>query len=114
MIIGLQLVALVFSLTLIYLAFLNYRRKEIDKAEFIYWTLIWSVTLFVVIFPEFLRVFAKTFFITRLFDLMVVGGFILVISMVARVYVKTKRIENKLEKYVRSQSLKNEKKVKQS
>jgi len=112
MILGLQLIAIFFGLSLIYLALLNYRRKEIDRSEFVSWTVIWSLTIFVVIFPEILRSFALKFFITRLFDMIVVGGFILVIFMVARIYVKVRRIENKFEEYIRREALKKLKKVK--
>ena len=106
MILGLQLIAIFFGLSLIYLALLNYRRKEIDRSEFVSWTVIWSLTIFVVIFPEILRSFALKFFITRLFDMIVVGGFILVIFMVARIYVKVRRMENKFEKFIRREALK--------
>ena len=94
---------------MIYLALLNYRRGEIDKIELISWILIWTLTVIVVIFPEILRVFSKRFFITRLFDMMVVGGFILVIFMVAKTYVRSRKMEKKLEELVRKEALKNAK-----
>ncbi len=112
MIIGLQLIAIFFGLFLIYLALLNYRRKEIDKTEFVSWTIIWSLTIIVVIFPDILRTFAQRFFITRLFDMMVVGGFLLVILLVARMYVKIRRIEKKFEEFIRKEALKDAKKKK--
>ena len=107
MILGLQLIAILFSFAMIYLAFLNYKRREIDKTEFLSWIIIWTLTLFVVIFPGFLRNFAQYFFITRLFDLMVVGAFILVISMTARIYVKVRKMEKKFEDFIRKEALKN-------
>ncbi len=112
MILGLQLVAIIFALTMIYLAVLNYRRNEIDKMELISWILIWTLTVVVVIFPEILRVFSRRFFITRLFDMMVVGGFILVIFMVAKTYVRSRKMEKKLEELIRKDALKNAKKDK--
>ena len=105
MILGLQLIAIFFGLSLIYLALLNYRRNEIDRSEFISWTIIWSLTLLIVVFPDLLRSFAQRFFITRLFDLMVVGGFVLVIFMVARIYVRTRRMEKKFEEFIRKEAL---------
>ncbi len=110
MILGLQIIAIIFAFLMIYLAILHRRRGEIDRTEIISWVTIWIVTIFIVIFPEILRTFAKTIFITRLFDLMVVGGFVLVIAMVTRTYVSTKRMEKKLEDYVRQEALKNVKK----
>ena len=112
MILGLQIIAILFAFAMIYFALLHYRRGEIDKTEILSWVVIWTATILIVIFPEFLRRFALSFFITRLFDLIVVGGFILVISMVARIYVKTRRIEKKLEELIRDEALKNVKKKK--
>jgi hypothetical protein len=110
MILGLQIIAIFFAFLMIYFAVLHRRRGELDRTEIISWVTIWTVTIFIVIFPDILRAFAKTFFITRLFDLMVVGGFVLMILMVARAYVSTKRTEKKLEEYVRKESLKDIKK----
>ncbi len=112
MILGLQIIAILFAFTMIYFAVLHRRRGEIDKTEILLWVAIWTTTIVIVVFPELLRKFAQTFFITRLFDLMVVGGFVLVIAMVARTYVSTKRMEKKLEDYVRRESLKSIKKKK--
>lgn len=110
MILGLQIIAIIFAFLMIYFAVLHRRRGELNRTEIISWVAVWVVTIFIVIFPEILRTFAKTFFITRLFDLMVVGGFVLVITMVTRAYVSTKRMEKKLEDYVRTEALKNVKK----
>lgn len=106
MITGLQIVAIVFSLIMVYLAYLHYQRKEIGKIEFMSWWLIWSAAVIIIIFPELLRGFAGTFLITRVFDFMVIGGFILVITLSYQSYVKNKALERKIEKLVRELSLK--------
>lgn len=106
MITGLQAVAIVFSLIMIYLAYLHYQRREIGKPEFISWWTIWAGAMIIIIFPELLRGFAGKFLITRVFDFMVIGGFILVITLSYKAYVKTRSLEKKLERLVRSRSLK--------
>lgn len=106
MILGLQIIAVIFALVMVYLALLNYKRGELNGAEIFSWLVIWSFAIFVSVFPELLRTFAKTFLVTRVFDLMVVGGFIVVISMVAAAYVRTRRIEKKLEEFVRRDAIK--------
>lgn len=105
MIIGLQIIALLFSFTMIYFAVLNYKRKEIDGTEITGWLVIWTFAIVVVVFPELLRSFANTFLVTRVFDLMVIGGFMLVISLVASAYVRTKRVEKKIDEFVRKDAL---------
>jgi hypothetical protein len=106
MIIGLQIIAILFAFTMIYLAALNYKREEISRVEMVGWIVVWFGTIVVVIFPEILQAFAKTFLFARVFDMAVVIAFILVISMVASAYVRTKRNEKKLEDLVRKLSLK--------
>ena len=106
MIIGLQIIAILFSFSMIYFAVLNYKRGEINSVELLGWVVVWIGTIIVVIFPELLRTFAKTFLFSRVFDMMVVGAFILVISIAATAYVRTKKLEKKLEDLVRKLSLK--------
>ncbi|MFA5932971.1 MAG: DUF2304 domain-containing protein [Microgenomates group bacterium] len=105
MIIALQLTAIVFALIMIYFAYLHFSRGELNGIEILSWVVIWMVTIVIVVFPELLAAFAKTFAISRVFDLMVIGGFIMVISVVYIAYVRTKRLEKKIEDYVREESL---------
>lgn len=112
MIFGLQIVSLAFSLVMIYFAVLHYRRKELNNLEIAIWLGVWSFAIITIIFPDLLKTFAKEFKFARLFDMMVVGGLILVIAMVSKAYVATKRMEKKLEDYVRKEALKDVKKTK--
>lgn len=107
MILGLQIIGLIFAFSMIYFAVLHYKRKEIGKYEIISWIVVWTGVAVVVIFPELLRRFATTFFVSRVFDLMVVGGFVLVISMTTSTYLRTKKLEKKLEEIVRREAIKN-------
>lgn len=106
MIIALQIIALIFAFTMVYFAILHFKRNEITKGEIISWVVIWGVAIVIIIFPELLRTFANTFFVTRVFDLMVIAGFILVISMVGSAYLRTRRLEKKMEDLVRERALK--------
>lgn len=95
---------------MVYFAILHYKRGELRKSEIITWVGMWSAAVVVIVFPELLRTFASTFLVTRVFDLMVIGGFVLVISMVGSAYLRTKRVEKKLEEIVREEALKKTKK----
>jgi hypothetical protein len=107
MILGLQFIAVLFALIMVYLAYVNFKRREISRAEVAIWVLAWAVAVSMVLFPNTLRGIAQTFFISRLLDLMILGGFVLVIIMVAMAYVRTRRIEKKLEDLIRKEALKN-------
>ena len=109
MIIGLQIIALVFAFSMVYFATIHYKRGEISKSEEITWVAMWGIAVVIIVFPEILRKFASTFLVTRVFDLMVIGGFVLVISLVASAYVRTKKMEKKLEDMIRRDALRNKK-----
>jgi hypothetical protein len=112
MIIGIQITAILFAFSMIYFAILHYKRGELNGLEMGSWFIMWALTMVIVIFPELLQGFARAFFVTRVFDLMVIGGFVLVISMVATAYLRTKRNEKKLEDLVRREALRNAKRKK--
>lgn len=114
MIIGLQITAVIFSLIMIYFALLNYKRREINSVEFLSWIIIWTATVFIVVFPNLLNIFAKSFAFSRGFDMVVVGGFILLIPLIASSYVRGKRIERKVEKFIREEALKSVEKKSQN
>jgi hypothetical protein len=110
MIIGLQIIALLFAFSMIYFAVLHFKRGELGGTEIASWLIMWTIAIIVIIFPELLQPFASTLLVTRVFDLMVIGGFILVISIASMAYVRTKKLEKKLEDLVRREALNAKKK----
>lgn len=106
MILGLQIIAIIFALIMIYFAYLHYSRGELNGLEILSWVVIWLVTIGIVIFPEVLQTFAKSIAIARVFDLMVIGGFILIIPIAYLSYIRTKRMEKTIEELVRKEALK--------
>lgn len=107
MILGLQVIALIFSLIMLYFAYLHYRRGEINGLEILFWFVAWVGAIFIAIFPEIFRGFSRTIAISRAFDLAMIGGFVLVVPLVYISYIKTKRIEKKFEEWVRKDAKKN-------
>lgn len=104
MILGLQIIAVIFSLVMIYFAYLHYRRSEINSLEILLWFAVWIGAIFMALFPEIFRAFSATIAISRAFDLAMVGAFILVIPIVYTAYIRTKRLERKLEELIRKEA----------
>lgn len=103
--IGLQIVAILFALWMIYFSYLHFRRGEFKKVEFVLWQLLWLGLIVVVIFPKSVQFILKTFSITRTFDLVVIVGIIILFGITFRNYVIVKRLERKIELAVRKESL---------
>ena len=106
MILGLQIIAVIFALIMIYFAYLHYRRGEMNGLEISFWLIAWIIAIFIAIFPEIFRVFSATIAISRAFDLAMIGGFILVIPLTYISYIRTKRFEKRMEEFVRQNALK--------
>jgi hypothetical protein len=103
--IGLQIVAIIFALWMVYFSYLHFRRGEFKKIEFILWQLIWLGLVVVVIFPKSVQFILTTFSITRTFDLVVIVGIIILFGVTFRNYVVIKRTEKKIQDIVRTESL---------
>ena len=106
MIIGLQITGFIFALLMIYLSIVHYKKGSLNGIEITIWLVIWTLVIFAVIFPEILRTYSQAFAVSRLLDLLISGGFILIISMISVLYLKTKKIEKKLEDLIRKDALK--------
>ena len=104
--IGIQILAIIFALWMIYFSFLHFRRHEFKKAEFLFWQILWIGLIAVVIFPKSVNFILKAFSISRTFDLVVIVGIIVLFGVTFRSYVNIKRLEKKVEDFVRDEALK--------
>ena len=103
--IGVQLIAIIFSLWMIYFSYLHYRRGEFKGIEFVLWQILWIGLVIVVIFPVSVKFILESFSISRTFDLVVIVGIIVLFGVTFRNYVIVKRIEKRLEEVVRDSAL---------
>lgn len=103
--IGIQIVAIIFALGMTYFSFLHFRRKEFTLKELVLWMILWIGLIVVVIFPKSVEFLLKTFSITRTFDLVVIVGVVILFGITFRNYVIIKRMERKIENFVRKESL---------
>ncbi len=105
--IGLQFVAIIFALWMLYFSYLHYRRHEFNRLEFIVWEILWIGLMVVVVLPNSVKFLLKAFSITRTFDFVVIAGIMVLFGLTFRIYVLQKRLDKKIQDLVRSSSLKN-------
>lgn len=105
--IGIQIVAIIFALWMIYFTFLHFRRKEFKRVEFLFWQILWIGLIIIVIFPKSVEFILKTFSITRTFDLVVIVGIVILFGITFRSYVVIRRLEKRVEEFTRKEALKN-------
>jgi hypothetical protein len=106
MILGLQITGILFALAMIYFAVLHYKKGHLGGMEIASWISIWIAVILIVIFPEIIRVYASSFAISRVLDLLIGGAFIVLFIMVSSAYIRVSRLEKRIEDLVRKLALK--------
>ena len=113
MILGVQLLGLLFGLFMIYYCFLNYKRKELSSQEFSFWTIVWCGFIIVTLIPQILNPLVNSLKLARTMDLFIVLGFIFLIGLTFFNYSHLKKYQRKLEIVVRKVAITNPKKGKE-
>lgn len=106
MILGIQIIGVVFGLWMAYFSFLYYKRKEFNFLQFLFWEVLWLVFIIVIILPDSVNIITERLGIIRAMDLFVIAGFILIISLTFHNYVTVSKLRKKLENSVRNKALK--------
>ncbi len=104
--IGIQILAILFALWMIYFSYLHFRRGEFRRIEFILWQVLWIGLVVVVLFPTSVKFILEAFSISRTFDLVIIVGIVVLFGVTFRNYVIVKRMERKIEEFIRKESLK--------
>lgn len=105
MITGLQITGILFALTMIYFAVLHYKKNNLNGIEIVSWISIWFLAILIVLFPEIVRIYASSFAISRVLDLLIGGAFIVLFIMVSNAYIRVNKIEKKMDDLVRKIAL---------
>lgn len=109
---GIQIVAFAFCLFMIYLSFVHYKRGNLNPAEFIFWVLAWTTVIFFAFFPRVLDPFVARLFVTRVLDLVMLAGFIILSYLGFQNYIGVKSLQKQIQIIISQQAIKNAKKKK--
>lgn len=102
MILGIQILGVLFALFMFYITFLHQRRKEFTIKESILWFGAWIIFLLLVIFPTYLDFFIKgVLSFNRTMDFFIVAGFMFMIGMLFHTYIIVRKNQNRIDKIVR-------------
>lgn len=102
---GIQLVAIVFAIGMIYLTYSSYRRRSLGGTELGLWMAIWAGLILVSAFPDRLRGVIGPLKIARLLDLVMIGGIMLLSALVFTLNRTVRRQEERLSRLVRNLAL---------
>ena len=108
-VITLQIVLLAFAILMVYSLFLHWKKKNISNKLFFFWIVIFSLFIFIAIFPKVLEPLLKELFLVRVMDLGMIGTFMILTYVSIENNIKIKNLETKIEKLVRKIAIKNKK-----
>ncbi len=102
MVLGIQIMGVLFGLLMIYITFLNYKRREFTIKECSFWMILWIFFMFVAISPSSIDYIVKEILnLSRTMDFFVIIGFMFIIAAVFYTYTIVRRNQKKLENIVR-------------
>jgi hypothetical protein len=100
-----QLLAAVFAFFMMYVVRVKSKKHNLPQAEVIGWYTVWILFVVLAIFPNMLLGVAQVLRFGRVFDLLVVGAFMMITSVVMYLYFIVKDLQQKIEKLVRDRSI---------
>lgn len=109
MISGIQIIGIMFTLGMIYLSYMYYRRRELSLPDFSVWFIIWIGLFFVIIFPNSLEFLLQPLTVYRVFDLITATGMIILFTLGFFMYTKTRKSQKNIENIVRTLAISDKK-----
>ena len=106
MILGIQILGVLFGLFMLYLTFLHGKRKEFTSKEGFFWMFLWAIFIFVTLSPSSLDFLVKGVFnLKRPLDFFIITGFLFLIGAVFYTYGVVRKNQMKIEEIVRKIAL---------
>jgi len=107
MILGIQILGIIFGLFMIYYCYLKLKRKEFNNIEFGFWLFSWAVLIFLVLFPHSMDFLVKGVLnMSRTLDFFIIIGFMFLIGLTFYTYSIVKKLNKKIETIVRETAFK--------
>lgn len=100
-----QFVGVIFGVAMMYFSFVKYKRKELSKVELMAWFTGWILLVLLAIFPFILDPIIAPLHFYRRLDFFVVLGFFVLLAMGFYNYSIVKKVERKMELFVRNEAL---------
>ena len=104
--IPLQIVSVLFALSMLYWTYLSYRQRAIRFVELLFWWIAWGAFAVVVIFPRSTNTFLERLNVNRTMDLMLIVSFMMVWVVLFANHLETRRLRKRLHDLVREIALK--------
>ncbi len=100
-----QLTAILFALFMSYVVRTHQLRARLSKMEASFWYSLWLVFIVLAALPDLLIGVADYFYFERVFDLLVVGAFMILAFISIRSYFKYRELQRQVERLIRQRAI---------
>lgn len=104
-----QVIAILFGFFMVYTVSIHQKKRTLSELEASFWTSIWVFFVVIAVFPNLLIEIAHFMRFTRVFDLLLVGAFMILTILTFTNYFAYKKTQDRLETVVRSLTLRESK-----
>ena len=105
MVLGVQIVGLLFGVCILYVSFLNYKKKEFTLNELGFWAIFAVGFGGVALFPGILDPIVESLSLGRTMDLFIILGFMFLVAAMFYTYRLMRRVQKSHEELVRKIAL---------
>lgn len=109
MILGVQILGILFAIGIAFFTYMNFKRKELNKIELFFWLGIWVLFLIIVLVPNLLNFVTKSLSFTRVFDFLTVVAILFLMALTFHNYIIVKKTEKRTRELVRKVAMENKK-----
>lgn len=100
-----QILATLFAIFMLYVVSIHYKKQTISAIESSFWYSTWGFFIVIALFPDLLLGITGALKFARVFDLLIVIAFMIVNVVLFLSYFQIKRLERKIEKFVREKAV---------
>ncbi|NIA03880.1 MAG: DUF2304 family protein [Nitrospiraceae bacterium] len=95
-----RILVMLFVILMIFVSYINFKRKIITNKELIFWLIFWSLLILIAVVPSILNPFVSAFHFSSRFDLATIAGFMFILALLYYNYSHMRRMENRITKLV--------------
>lgn len=97
MLLGIQLIGIIFGIFMVYLTFLNYKQNKFSAKEWVVWCFLWIGFFVIILFPGILNPLLEVLNLYRAMDFYISIGFIFFIIIIFYTYSIVRSLQQKVE-----------------
>ena len=105
MVLGIQVFGIVFGVFILYMSFLQWKKKQFTLNEFLFWSSFAVVFSLLSLFPDFINPITAALKLQRKLDLFIILGFMFLIAATFYSYMVVRKTQKGLEELVRQLAL---------